>query len=63
MAGSPVNSPDWLARWLLVAAAGALLFGLWRLASAPELPALYWLAAGGLFLKAGSDRERALASR
>ena len=63
MASSPANSPDWLSRWLLVAAAGALLSGLWRLASAPELPALYWLVAGGLCLKAGSDRERALASR
>ena len=63
MAGSSVNRPDWLSRWLLVAAAGALLFGLWRLASAPELPALYWLVAGALCLKAGSDRERALAAR
>ena len=63
MATSATNRPDWLARWLLVGAAGALLVGLWRLASAPELPALYWLVAGGLCLKAGSDRERALASR
>lgn len=63
MADSSANRPDWLSRWLLVSAAAALLFGLWRLASAPELPALYWLVAGGLCLKAGSDRERALASR
>jgi hypothetical protein len=63
MAASAANRPDWLSRWLLVGAVGALLFGSWRLASAPELPALYWLIAGGLFLKAGSDRERALASR
>jgi hypothetical protein len=63
MAGSSANSTDWLSRWLLVSAVGAFLVGLWRLASAPELPALYWLIAGGLCLKAGSDRERALAAR
>ncbi|HEU4580016.1 MAG TPA: hypothetical protein VFS67_17275 [Polyangiaceae bacterium] len=63
MVASSANRPDWLSRWLLVGAAGALLFGVWRLASAPELPALYWLVAAALSLKAGSDRERALASR
>ena len=63
MAGSSADSTDWLSRCLLVTAAGAFLFGLWRLASPPELPALYWLVVGGLCLKAGSDRERALAAR
>jgi hypothetical protein len=64
MALSPVaQSSDWLSKWLLVVAVGAFSYGLWRLAVPSELPALYWLVAGGLCLKAGSDRERALASR
>jgi hypothetical protein len=60
---SAAASSDRISKALLVLAAGAFSYGLWRLAVPPELPALYWLAAGGLCLKAGSDRERALASR
>ena len=64
MALSPAaQSSDWISKSLLLAAVGAFTYGLWRLAVPSELPALYWLGTGGLCLKAGSDRERALASR
>jgi len=57
------QSSDWISKCLLIAAIGGFSYGLWRLAVPPELPALYWLAAGALCLKAGADRERILASR
>jgi hypothetical protein len=57
------QSSDRVSQGLVVIAVGAFTYGLWRLAAPSELPALYWLVAGGLCLKAGSDRERALAAR
>jgi hypothetical protein len=57
------QSSDRISQCLVVVAVGALTFGLWRLAAPSELPALYWLVAGGLCLKAGNDRERTLAAR
>jgi hypothetical protein len=57
------QSSDRISQGLVVVAVGALTIGLWRLAMPSELPALYWLVAGGLCLKAGSDRERAHAAR
>jgi hypothetical protein len=57
------QSSDRISQGLVVIAIGAFTYGLWRLAAPSELPALYWLVAGGLCLKAGSDREHALAAR
>jgi hypothetical protein len=57
------QSPDRISQCLVMVAVGAFTYGLWRLAAPSELVALYWLALGGLCLKAGSDRERALAAR
>jgi hypothetical protein len=57
------SSSDVMTKMLLLVAAGALGIGLWQLASPGELRALYWLAAGGLALKAASEREHVLASR
>jgi hypothetical protein len=48
---------------LVFGAACALGHGVWALGEASELPALFWLIAGGLALKAASDRERFVASR
>lgn len=60
---SSAKNSELVTRLLLVVSAGALLYGVWGLAEANELTALYWLVAGGLSLKACSDRERARASR
>lgn len=63
MALSRTAQPDLISQCLVVVAVGALTYGLWRLAAPSELPALYWLVAGGLCLKAAGDRERARAGR
>jgi len=65
MASSPMmtSSSDVMTKILLLVAAGALGIGLWQLAAPGELRALYWLVAGGLALKAASEREHVLASR
>ena len=65
MATSPVmtSSSDVMTKILLLVAVSALGIGLWQLAAPGELRALYWLVAGGLSLKAASDREHFLASR
>jgi hypothetical protein len=55
------KSSDSICAALVVAAAAALGYGLWRMAEPSELGALYWLVAAGLCLKASSDRERGLA--
>lgn len=60
---SSAQNSELVTKLLLVVSALALVCGLWRLAEANELVALYWLGAGGLCLKACSDRERARASR
>lgn len=60
---SSAQNSELVTKLLLVVSAVSLLYGLWRLAGASELEALYWLVAGGLCLKACSDRERARASR
>jgi len=57
------SSSDLMTKILLLIALGALGMGLWQLAAPAELGALYWLVAGGLSLKAASDREHFLASR
>ena len=65
MATAPMmtSSSDLMTKILLLIAAGALGIGLWQLAAPGEVRALYWLVAGGLSLKAASDREHWLASR
>ena len=60
---SSAQNSDLITKLLLLASAGALSYGLWRLAEAGELTALYWLVAGGLCLKACSDWERSRATR
>jgi hypothetical protein len=60
---SSAQNSELVTKLLLVVSAAALLYGLWRLADASELVALYWLLGGGLCLKACSDRERARAAR
>lgn len=60
---SSAQSSELVTKLLLIIAAAALLYGLWRLAEPSELSALYWLVAGGLCLKACSDLERARAAR
>ena len=48
---------------LVLAACGALGYGVWALADGSEFSALYWLITGGLALGAASARERFIAAR
>ena len=57
------RSADLRAALLIVFALAALSYGIWQLATGADLRAVYWLGAGGLALKAASDRERFLATR
>ncbi len=60
---SSAQNSELVTKLLLIVSALSLIYGLWGLAAANELIALYWLVAGGLCLKACSDRERARAAR
>jgi hypothetical protein len=48
---------------LMLYSCGSLLYGVWALAEAVELWALYWLVSGALGLAAAHDREQSFASR
>jgi hypothetical protein len=48
---------------LVLLSCGSLLYGVWALAQAVELWALYWLVTGALGLAAASDREQSFAAR
>ncbi|MEY2930456.1 MAG: hypothetical protein RL033_1205 [Pseudomonadota bacterium] len=60
---SSAQNSDLITKLLLLVSAASLSYGLWQLAEARELLALYWLVAGGLSLKACSDRERSRGTR
>lgn len=60
---SSAQNSELVTKLLLVVSALAFVHGLWLLAESNEIAALYWLVAGGLCLKACSDRERVRASR
>ena len=60
---SSAQNSELLTKLLLVVSAVAFVYGLSQLAEGSELTSLYWLVAGGLCLKACSDRERSRAAR